>query len=400
MKVIKPTVVTEAIYSASNIPEPDSSQGEVEWIPDRQASLILDKNSIGAGSKTIDAVCDGVNIFALESFGYIGWAYTSERAYIHKYTKSGVYSGVSFWVDNFLSAIEIVDGDFYCTSVGGFVRKRDSSGALVDTFDVTSIAQNPVGICHDGTRFYLLDRASAKVIGVDSSFVADGFEFDITVNNLSLYGLRHKDGIFYSTDQISGEILKLNTAGQDVGKIKINNPTNVVDFGGVFFIDSDLYSINSDDNKAYKYVNEIYDGFYKKEERVIKLSTHKVYECAIATDLDPETAINNVPPEWVKVKTTNKFALVDTKVFSPSISATPITISLTPGEVVDSVAGFELVNVTTVDISAVSAVSGSVYNNTITLNADPLFPEGYPEFVDMDIPPFDDLTITVTFQRH
>lgn len=385
MKVIKPVPVTEAVYSASNIPEPDSSQSEVEWIPDIFSGFDL-SYLLSTGEQIFDLSSDGGFLYALKS-GQLG------AADIIKLNEDGTDTGISFSAPAAV-AMSAYDGSIYTANGNlGEIKHYDTSGSLVATHDVSAESNDSQGVCTDGTNFYVLDFTLKTVFKYNSSFTYTGESFNLSS---PCYGLEFKDGYIYTTNISDVKIKKLTTSGTLASEHSIAKTFNPLEVGGgawtgdFFVIPSVPANRDSQECIVYKYKDGTYDALYLPKERVIKTTSHKVYECAIATDLDPETAINNVPPEWVEVKTTNKFALVDTKVFSPSISATPITISLTPGEIVDSVAAFELVNVTTVDISAISAASGSVYNNTITLN-------GYPEFVDMDIPPFSDLTITITF---
>ncbi len=382
MKVIKPVKVTEAVYSASNMPEPDSSQSEVEWTDNLNGSKYpIQSNSTSIASSS--------------SADYVTRFSTSTE--INEYVNGVLnYSKTLTLVNSIVSDSHYHDGNVYMADLTD-IRYYNVSTKVEGTAIVSGGVESGTvftSITSVGSTFYIYDRVNKKVKVYELSGNVLTHQEDIEVDI---------DGKYPKLTQISGGgFLVLNKGVAStysdrftlISEQSLPRLTYIAEaYGGIANNGTEFRAISTinNENNIERYDYElVYQGFYLPKERVIKTSTHKVYECAIATDLDPETAINNVPPEWVEVKTTNKFALVDTKVFSPSISATPITISLTPGEIVDSLAAFELVNVTTVDISAVSAASGSVYSNTVTLN-------GYPEFVDMDIPPFSDLTITITF---
>lgn len=75
-------------------------------------------------------------------------------------------------------------------------------------------------------------------------------------------------------------------------------------------------------------------------DRVYKASTHRVYEAAqvmtSAAPKDPETPANrfNAAGEvtyWIDAGPTNKYAMFDSVVSTPTVGASPLVITLTPG---------------------------------------------------------------------
>ena len=457
MKVIKPVPVTDAVYSASNIPEPDLSMGEVLW-NDRNLTPTFGSYSGRYITSTL----------ANDGFIYCVGQYVNEVLKINPTTKSvtkfGSYSG-----DYFAAALG-GDGNIYCIGSAGNVMKIDipsQSVSIIGSYPSTSLLNNTATLANDGNIYCVgqgIGDDPSPVIKINvasqtvSSFgsytrpaISSSYQSATLANDGNIYCIGDSGDVMkisvltqslskissfegnYLTSELgsdgniyfignTGSVLMINILTQSVNEAATHSPgtykSSQLGVDGKIYctgfesktisidtVSGTTQELNSDDSGVYLASSIISDGTilfvgdsnaleikppYQPDEKAILTSNHKEYQVLLPNRTNPEDGIKKVPPEWVEVKTTNKFALVDTKVFSPSISSTPITISLTPGEMVDSVAAFELVNVTTVDISAVSAASGSVYNNTITI-------DGYPEFVDMDIPPFDDLTITVTF---
>lgn len=141
---------------------------------------------------------------------------------------------------------------------------------------------------------------------------------------------------------------------------------------------------------------------YAAGNRVIRTSTHRVYESLIAGNLGntPETS----PTKWLDVAPTNKWAPFDNVIGTSCSLASPLTLSLSPGYV-DSIALLDLIG-TSLTVSMTSVMGGgTVYNQTISLESSA--PADYYEYffspfrqrtsvVLMDLPPFSDGVITIT----
>lgn len=144
---------------------------------------------------------------------------------------------------------------------------------------------------------------------------------------------------------------------------------------------------------------------YAVGNRVIKTSTHRVYECVQAgTNHDPETAGVSW---WVDIGPTNRWAMFDNVVGTSSSSASTMTIVLQPG----GISGLALLELAgqSVSVTMRDAPAGTVvYSRTVTLDESDItsfydwFYAPYDQKTDIvltDLPPHFmgcELTITIT----
>lgn len=106
---------------------------------------------------------------------------------------------------------------------------------------------------------------------------------------------------------------------------------------------------------------------YNIGDRVILTSTHKIYESLRAsnTNHDPATDTSD-PPYWIEVSATNRWKMFDTSNSTQTTNANSISVRITPGRVINSVALLGL-TATSVTITMTDPIDGVVYNKTITL---------------------------------
>ena len=77
---------------------------------------------------------------------------------------------------------------------------------------------------------------------------------------------------------------------------------------------------------------------YKPKEQTILTSTHRKYQCATETRDNPVDGIAKVPPTWIDIGPTNKWALFDEKTTETTKSAGNYTIQLKPTTNTDMIA--------------------------------------------------------------
>jgi len=109
---------------------------------------------------------------------------------------------------------------------------------------------------------------------------------------------------------------------------------------------------------------------YVVGDRVSKLGTiHKIYECltAVTGGDSPEISVTRSIPKWIEVGATNKWAMFDLLRSTATTSSSDITIVLTPGRSVDSIAVLNLTNVSIIEVTAVSGVT-TVFSQSIGLS--------------------------------
>lgn len=149
-------------------------------------------------------------------------------------------------------------------------------------------------------------------------------------------------------------------------------------------------------------------GSYNTGEQRIVVSTHKVYEVVATPNTadDPVTGAAKAVPTWVEVAPTNKWAMFDTVVGTQSTDGTPLVTAITPAEIVNSIAGFNIDGASTVNVTVVSVAEGEVYNRTIEMLDNTAVVDFYEyffspiinvtEFILTDLPAYVDQTITTT----
>lgn len=118
---------------------------------------------------------------------------------------------------------------------------------------------------------------------------------------------------------------------------------------------------------------------YSIGQRVIKTSTHKIYESLQAsnTNHDPETN----PTWWIEVSATNKWKMFDLSNSTATQNADTIVVTITPGKVVNSVTLLG-VNAQTVRIKMTDPTDGVVYDVTTNLNNNGNINNWYNYFFD------------------
>lgn len=135
----------------------------------------------------------------------------------------------------------------------------------------------------------------------------------------------------------------------------------------------------------------------------IRPTTHRVYECLVAHTSAASPLPENNTMQWLEIGPTNKWAMFDTLRNTATVKASTLTVVLTPGQRVDSLALLGMV----ADTIAVSMTSGAttVYSHTENLNyrdvADwyDYFFRPYsrkPSIALFDLPPYTGGVITVT----
>ena len=141
---------------------------------------------------------------------------------------------------------------------------------------------------------------------------------------------------------------------------------------------------------------------YSVGNRVIRTSTHRIYERLIAgtTATAPELDAVN----WIDIAPTNRWAMFDSEVSTQTALASPLTVVIKPG-FVNGIALFGLVG-DSLTVTVRDSLAGSVvYSRTLALDGTILadwyqyFFEPYVQRADVvltDLPPYGDAHITLT----
>ena len=415
MKVVKPIEITEAVFTASSVAEPDLTKGEVEW---------TDAAFIG---KSVPEIVNG-EALTTDGAGYsvLGWNTSTLVATIYIYDSSFVYQS-SLAISSGLPYVSgdkrdvCFDGNNYWFSDGDQISKYNTSwGYAGEVINIETEFTNAYvqTICSDGVFLYATVKdftdATYKIAKYklsDNSFVESK---SIQENlEIKLKGSVFRDGVIKHFARRDYEGESLNVYSTDLSLVGFQNIATVSSLNpsldiGLEKTDSGYITLNPDGNLINQY-NSGYnlEGLYKVDDRAIKISTHKLYQCTLETADDPEIGVNKIPQTWVEVGPTNKWAIFDDKKSTPTVSSSPYTIQLVPGVAVDSMAATNISGATEVQIIATSASAGEVYNRTIQLLDIDSVTDFYNyffyeleyvnEFTIIDIPIYNDLTIDITF---
>ena len=139
---------------------------------------------------------------------------------------------------------------------------------------------------------------------------------------------------------------------------------------------------------------------YALGDVVLDATNHAVYESLAAGNLG--NALTDVT-KWLSLGASNRYAMFDLVRDSATSVPSPLTVVLTPGERINSLALMALV-ATSVTITGVSGAS-TVYSHTADLNTREVLDwydyyfapfSNQPSLVLFDLPPYSDLVLTIT----
>ena len=107
---------------------------------------------------------------------------------------------------------------------------------------------------------------------------------------------------------------------------------------------------------------------YSLGARVIRTSTHRIYERLIAGT--SATAPESDPTNWLEIGATNRWKMFDTISSTQTENTGSIVVTITPGQVINSLALLN-VSATSVRVKMTDPVDGVVYDKTLDLQAPP-----------------------------
>ncbi len=118
---------------------------------------------------------------------------------------------------------------------------------------------------------------------------------------------------------------------------------------------------------------------YSIGQRVILTSTHKIYESLQGSNLNKNPVTE--PTWWIEVSPTNRWKMFDTSNTTATTNSNTIVVTITPGQVVNSVTLFGLVALS-VRIKVTDPTDGVVYDQTYSLNNNGIINNWYNYYFD------------------
>ena len=133
---------------------------------------------------------------------------------------------------------------------------------------------------------------------------------------------------------------------------------------------------------------------------------HYIYECLINnTGIDPATGVDNDPPEWLLISSTNPWRMFRAPVGDVTSNSNTIEVTLEPGERYNAVALLNI-DAATINITVTDPTAGEVYNEDYNMVSDSGIQEWYSYFFEpivrktalvvTDIPPYKDADLDIT----
>lgn len=147
-------------------------------------------------------------------------------------------------------------------------------------------------------------------------------------------------------------------------------------------------------------------GTYSTGVERISSATHRVYRVVAdpSTTTDPTTTAGAI--DWEDIGPTNAWAMFDNVNDTQSTASTNITVVLTPGVIINSLAGFNVTGASSINVTMNDATDGEVYNTDIEMTDSSEIDNWYDfffspvinisRFILLDIPPYPEGVLTVT----
>lgn len=140
-------------------------------------------------------------------------------------------------------------------------------------------------------------------------------------------------------------------------------------------------------------------------ERYVGTTLYRVVATPSTVD-EPTAGAAKDPPTWVSIGSINRYKMFDFTIGQRTSRATPIQVTITPAQVINSIAMFELVGATTARVQVVDPTDGTVYDRTQNLTDTQGINDWYAYFfspyilssavVFTDLPAYSAAAITIT----
>lgn len=439
LKAVDPIDITEAVLTASDIPEPDTASGEVEW-EDVYSGLTRYSIDLSSDAFIANRYCNGVAKFssgemiasfrssdALDS-GLVLFPSESIPSFTTPSNPSNppgaTYSSSTFTVfnDTYSGAAYVACINRDDPASSGFaiyISEIDNTGSVTGSWSLVSGATwSNLGVIPYGFSMF---GGQLLVTGYDSSqeqtklfLFSDEYALIKSVSNTTRgVGIFANNKIYLSPS--SGVVA--TSIGFD---LLLNESTNVETD---WFFSSHIPASTSEDvalfynNPSVSSIFYIYyfsESFYPKDaymkgDVVVVSSTHRKYQCLVdGTALDPKLgATEDASATWIDIGPTNKWAMFDEKTTTSTIDGTSFSMTFNPVNYVNAMAFFNVAGTESINITVKDAGGTERYNEDFALlDISPIYDyytyffyqnTSNDELVADDLPPYYDPEITVTF---
>ncbi|UYE90940.1 hypothetical protein [Vibrio phage vB_VaS_L1] len=367
LKVVDPINVTDAVLTASDIPEPDTARGEVEW--DGETFFGLDVSSIiPFGYQIMDMVIafDGFRILA----GNPGAVMT-----MYHITTAGVLDKSYSMPSDTLSFVAYDGKHWAVRGDGNIYEHNQTDGGLIDTHPISPEVTKASAIGRTAYtnlyNFVVYDYEKEAVFGFDQSVLGAisyaNFTFEVTGAGRSIDGIELEQNEMYLKQlKTDNTIKKYSLSG------KLEEDIVLQDGLGSFAIDVQTkipYMISYLEDKKIFYYDENfeYETAYKEGDEVILVSNHTKYRALKNTSDNPiDGATEDAAASWIKVGPTNKWGMFDDIVQTKTLSDTDFTITLNPTSYANTLGALGFYGVTSIRVEVDDNGGSPIYDKTFT----------------------------------
>lgn len=408
MKIVKPIEINESRLLYSSIPEPDPFRGEIEWIADAADSIQLqntDPNFTTWVTQWSDFGFLAINNSSVDGIR----RYDSSFNYIDT-----VNVGISFPL-YCMGACHVpgIDGK----SSGLLLAVRDNSDKdriQIWKFSDFSLTSKVVemkftvgppftdtgnvdvkGLCTDGASIYLtLDNFLA---GTDFGLPSVGGVYIVkymfndvptSIDYYNLYGGLNLSSVSMNNDKIAIVRWNYDTSKDGIAEINYHTKQGALSstkttnikyrdyatgkINAKSILNSELgeYIFEAESQSITRFsLSPTSPAAYANGDEVVKVSTHRRYRSAKDGNIDdPELGVTLSPPSWVDIGPTNKWAMFDKKPSIQSVNGDEVKITIRPSQFTQSISGFNLSGVNTVNVKVIDDIEGEIYNQDIKMN--------------------------------
>lgn len=402
MRVVNPIDIDESNLISSTIQEPDPTTGEQEWLSNPNTGF--DISAQGGSPKWI--------VRGKSTSDYYLWDTVDRKLRVYdkffNYIRESPYPS-ALNID--CIGVDYTIGTGQCGMNGFQYMQLDEFGGTplnlnltgrLGAFGITTL--NPVSVFATVTNIsYRVIHIINRVSSSEYRLIKYDFQNDLLLSNVQLDTTTHgvpvdmtyRRGsymVLYST-ALKTEIVFYNetftseiTTNQITGDVS-DQPFDSLTIDGV----SGYHLLKTSSLMVYSVTSDFRVlSAYAVGDQVIKSSIHKKYQCLVETITDPEIGVDEVPPKWVDLGATNRWAMFDGINTYQSTYPSDVDIRVRPIGVVDSISIFNIENVTSIEITTSVPDSGSTYTETHDTT-------GKESLVTYDFPPYENPTVDIKF---
>lgn len=410
LKVVNPIEVTDAVLIASDIPEPDLSQGEESW-QDEAARIVVGNFVLPSGYGRLHHIMQndfGEYYLLVQAFpgtAYKIAKYDADYNFIYDYgdfadivnvdplaEPEGISNNGNtvyvFWKvagNNYYEQLITNIGQeggvplAYTTSTGQLANIPVEVKSANRTFFTVSsgnkfvlFSDNQSGDDYEEVRLYRINQSGSLVSSVSTGISAGNAQYLSSNKDGGVIATVSTD---YSTEQTDFIEYDIDLTPTKLGSVKFSKYSSVPARITSYFEGAITWAINSKlsavTNAEFTALSRTITnaGAYKAGDEVIRETNHRKYRCLVSeTFSDPaDNSDESSTAEWVDIGPTNRWAMFDDKTTTPTVSTSDFSVTLSASEFVDSIGLFGISNVDSITTVIKDSLGAEIYNQNRSL---------------------------------